>query len=317
MDILTWLLPLLTLIGVIGAWFGPIAEYRKRRSEIEEKTKQQILELESPFSELDEEKIENDWVAIGKGVIKSLKWGLKTAKYERTIRTIVRTLYRLRNQEVKKALLSRYEDILKSSKDSDEIRETLEGIKYLKIVELAPQVFDRLKREKVEQYEMIRTISELEYGPAISYLLDLATERLKDGKPDDHILHACVMTMGDIAPRWDKLTNEEFHRIIGVFTKALKIEDRWLVDAIVRCELTRVLKLKHDLREPLKNELIEMLAKLLEHKDGDISENAVERLTQLGDKRAVPYLRKRLNQEKNYNTTLKTRLEWSLKVLEQ
>jgi len=268
LEVLTWLLPLIIAsITALGVWFGPQwVEHRRRRKEIKEKIKRHVLELETPFSEVNEEEIEKDWVAIGKDVIGTLKSSLKTAKYERTKRTIVNALYHLGDKEVKMALFSRYEGVLKSSKDSDEIIGTLERIKYLKIVELAPQVFDRLKREKVEQNEMIRTIGELEYGPALPYLIDLATERLKKGNLDDHILHFCVMAIGNIAPTWNELSNEEFHRIIGVFTEALKIEDRRLIDAVVRCELPRVLKLRHELREPLKTALIETLAQLLEHK---------------------------------------------------
>ena len=317
MDVLTWLLLVLAIIGGVGAWLGPISEYRKRRREIEERTKRQILELEDPFSKLDEGEIEKDWLATGRGVIKTLKRELKTAKCGRTKRTIVRALYRLGDKETRVALFSRYEGILKSSKDSGEIIETLGEISSLKMVELAPSVFDRLKREKIEKYEMIRTIGKLRYGPALSYLIDLASECLKEGKPDDHILHACVMAIGDIAPNWNGLTSEELHRIVDVFTRSLKINDRWLVDAVVGHELPRILKLKNDLRESLKKELIETLAQLLEHKDADIREHAVERLTQLGDKRAVPHLKRRLDQEKNFNTTLKSRLEWSLRVLEQ
>lgn len=320
LEVLTWLLPLVAAsITALGVWFGPqLVENRRKRREIEERTKRQILELESPFLELNEEEIEKDWLAIGNGAIKPLKLGLKTAKYARTIRTIVRALYRLGDEEVKKALLSRYEGILKSSKDSDEIRDTLDEIKYLKIVELAPQLFDRLKRgNQIEKYEMIRTLDELEYGPALPYLIDLAVEHLKEGKPGDLILHFCVAALGDIAPRWDDLTNDEFDLIIDVFTKALNIEDRGLIDGVVRCYLPQILKCKYELREPSKTCLIETLAKLLEHKDGDISEQAVERLIQLGDKKVVPYLKKRLDKEKNFNTTLKSRLEWSLKVLKQ
>lgn len=319
MEVLTWLLPLVAAsITALGVWYGPqLAENRRRRREIEEKIKRHVLALESTFSELDEEEIEKDWLAIGKGVIKTLKSGLKNAKYERTKRTIVRTLYRLGDEEVRTALISKYVDVLKNSQDPDEIRETLEGIKLLKIKELAPNVLDRLKKEKIYDYEMIRTIGELEYGPALHYLIDLAVEHLKEGKPDDLILHFCVAALGDIAPRWDDLTNDEFDRIIDVFTKALNIEDRRLIDGVVRCYLPQILKCKYELRELSKTELIETLAKLLEHKDGDIRENAVERLTQLRDKRAVPYLRKRLDKEKDFNTTLKNRLEWSLKVLGQ
>lgn len=317
LDVLTWLLPLfVAIITALGVWFGPQwAERRRRRKEIEEKIKRQVLELESPFSEVNEEEIEKDWLAFGKDVVVTLKSKFKTANYERTKSTIVRALYHLGDKEVRTALFSKYEDVLKNSKDSDEVRETLEGIKYLKMVELAPSLFDRLKREKVEQYEMIRTIGELEYGPALSYLIDLATERLKKGEPDDHILHFCVMAIGNIAPAWNELTSEEFHRIVDVFTKSLKVEDRWLVDAIVRCELPRVLKLKHDLREPLKKELIEALAKLLEHKDGDIRKEAVERLAQLGDKRAVPFLKELQDRERD--DSVKPYLRKSLEILEQ
>lgn len=319
MDVLTWLLPLIVaIVTALGVWLGPQwAERRRRWKEVKEKIKRQILSLEDPFSEANEEDIERDWVAIGTDVSKTLKGSLKTAKNDLTKRTIVRTLYHLGDKEVRNALISLYEDSLKSSKDTDEIRETLEGIKYLKIVELAPQVFDRLKREKVQQFEVIQAIEELEYGPALPYLINLGAEHSKEGKSGDIILHACITALGKIAPSWNELSNEDFHRIIGIFMEALKIEDRWLTDAIVRCELPLILKCKQELREPIKTELIETLAKLLDHKDSDIRENAVERLTKLGDRRALPFLRKLLNQEKNSNTTLKTRLEWSLKVLEQ
>lgn len=320
---LTWLLPLIliviSLMAALGAWFAPQrAEHRTKQRELKEKIKRQILELETPFSEVNEEDIEKDWRAIGQDVVKPLKRELKTTQYERTRRTIMRALYHLGDKETRTAIFSEYKEVLKNSKDSDKIREMLERIKYFKIMELGPLLFDRLKIEKIEKYEMIRTISELEYSPALSYLINLADERLKQGKPNDHILHACVMAIGNIAPNWNELTNEEFHRIISVFTEALKIQDdRWLTDAIVRCELPLILKCKQELHEPFKTELIKTLAKLMEHKDSDIRENAVERLTQLGDKRAVPYLRKLLDQEKSSSTTLKTRLEWSLKVLEQ
>lgn len=318
LDILTWLLPLIIAsITALGVWFGPQwVEHRRKRKEIKEKIKRQILTLDS-FSEADEEEIEKDWLAIGKDVIKPLRAGLKTTKYERTKRTIVRALYHLGDKEVKIALFSRYEGVLKSSKDSDKMREVLEEIKRLEMVELAPCIFDRLQREKIEEYEMIRTIGGLGYGPALLYLVNLATERLNEGKPDDNILHACIMAIGNIAPKWNELTSEEFHRTIGVFKEALNIEkDKWLIDAVVRCELPPVLELEHDLREPLKKELIETLAKLLKHKSGSISENAVKRLAQLGDKRAVPYLKELLDQEKS-PTSLKTTLEWSLRILEQ
>lgn len=319
MDVLTWLLPLIiATITALGVWFGPKwAERGRRRKEIREKIKRQILILESPFSEINEEETEIEWVAVGKNAIKPLKDGLKTAKSGRTQRTIVRALYHLEDEEIKKALLSKYKGVLKNSKDYDEIRDTLEGINSLKITELASNVLDRLKKEKIYDYEMIRTLGELGHGPALHYLTNLAVEHLKEGKPDDLTLRFCVGALGDIAPRWDDLTNDEFDRIIDVFTKALNIRDRGLIDGVVRCYLPPMLKCKYELREPSKTELIETLVKLLEHKDGDIRENAVERLRQLRDKRAVPYLRKRLDKEKNFNTSLKTRLEWALKELEQ
>lgn len=320
--ILTWLLPLIpiviSLMAILVAWFAPQrAEHRIKQRELKEKIRRQILELETPFSEVNEEDIEKDWRAIGRDVVKPLKKELKTAQYERTRRTIMRALYHLGDKEVRAAIFSEYKEVLKSSKDSDKIRETLEAIKLLKIKELAPKVFDRLKKEKIYDYEMIRTLGELGYGPALPYLIDLAVKRLKEGKPDDLTLRFCVGALGDIAPRWDGLTNDEFDRIIDVFTKALNIGDRGLIDGVVRCYLPQILKCKYELREPLKTELIETLAKLLEHRDEDIRENAVERLRQLKDKKAVPYLRKRLDQEKKFNTSLKSRLEWALKELEQ
>lgn len=311
---LSWVIILVSFLTMVGVWLGPLlAAHWRKRLEIKEKVRRQIHRLLSDPSVGSE--VINELLIIGKAAIKPLK------KYEAIESDWVRMeikkmLFQLGDKQTRNTFPPELERLLEKNHYPPELFRT---IQELKITELAPYLFKRLKQEKDYgiSYEIIRTLGALEYEPALPYLLELAEnvkyeQKATISKKERSLIHAYFIALSQIAgAKLDILDIEKYTRIVKLFAGWLLSADDWLIDGIVK-SLRPLVRRKNNLSEPVKDKLIKGLCRVAEAKI-DLHNESIDVLVDIGDRNVAPFIKELL--EKERDSSRKTRLRRALDVL--
>lgn len=304
---LDWMIYL--VVPILATLLGPLlVKHYEKRHDIEEKVKRLVSELGRPF-QVEKWEIERDLLVIGKPAIKPLRRCLRTA--EPWIKAEIEVImYKLGDKKSKVDLDFELGKLLSGSRNYEDITKALDLVEDLKIVKLAPALFNRLKQEKDEgiAYGIIRTLGELVYEPALPYLLNRAESA------EEKLTHAYYISISNIArQKLNALSLKTYNKIMELFAGWLEDKDEWLMDGVVRVSLYFLTARKDDLNESIRTKLIQALSRLLLHKRSEFRTNAIDRLVELEAGEAVPFLRERL--EKETDDSMKRRFVRALKIL--
>lgn len=313
---LEWISLIVAIGTLLGVWLGPrLAEGWRRRKQIEEEVRKQVLELKDPSSEKSKKEAKKNLLKLGEDAMKPLRKHLEKSKEIEGEHALRQILYELGNEDAKRELISGLKEVVRVETNPERFSDFIEMIENLKVEELGPTLHERLEEERIDElaYYTIRVLGSLNYKEALPDILIRMENALEERKTD--IVRACIMGTRDILKKsWNDIDEHTYNRITELYSDVLVGRDEWSIEAVLKDPLSFILMRSEDLEDSIRDKLLKNLVSVLNREKYEIKRHSIRRLADLGDRRAITHLEE-MKEEESESSAIMSVLNNSLNRL--